>query len=71
MVSYMHDSRHAINVGCIDEFHDSIVILKIPFRARTRRLQPIQRDTQKQVRPLKITALRQRSGLRQANMPIV
>ena len=43
----------------------------ILFRARTRRLQPIRRDTQKQVRPLKITALRQRSGLRQANMPIV
>ncbi len=34
MVSYMHGSRHAINVGyiatigCIGEFYDSIVILK-------------------------------------------
>lgn len=49
----------------------AIIVSIIPFRARTRRLQPIRRDTQKQVRPLKITALRQRSGLRQANMPIV
>lgn len=49
----------------------AIIVSYHTFPSKNEEVTPIRRDTQKQVRPLKITALRQRSGLRQANMPIV